>query len=102
MGEFKWGGRGGEKPSLKEKKQANERGHYNRDSEEKKKKQKGGYLPEMQQDLRRKIIDSLTSYPGPKHKTAQKYIHTYLHNILHIDKSQAMWIDTGTVYTKGG
>ena len=22
-------------------------------------------------------------------------------NILHIDKSQAMWIDTGTIYTKG-
>ena len=61
-----------------------------RDSEEKKKKQKGGYLPEMQQDLRRKKIDSLTSYSGPKYKTAQKYIHTYLHNILHIDKSQAM------------
>ena len=48
-----------------------------------------------------KEIDSLTSYPGPKYNTAQNIYKRFYKNILHIDKSQAMWIDTGTVCTRG-
>ena len=45
-----------------------------------------------------KQADSLTSYLGLKYKIFTKI---FTNNLLHINKSQAMWIDTGTKNYKG-
>ena len=71
-----------------------------RETQEEKRKTKGNPTKNETKNKKKKI-DSLTSYPGPKYNTAQNIYKRFYKNILHIDKSQALWIDTGTACTKG-
>ena len=60
-----------------------------RETQEEKRKTKGNPTKNETKNKKKKI-DSLTSYPGPKYNTAQNIYKRFYKNILHIDKSQAL------------